>query len=203
MILMLVLLLILPTSVGFIIKLKKPSIAKKMVKYLRPGTLMVLVALIGIGIYVKFYVIKLMAQTDLILLAACAALPAAAMTLCGIVAFLLRQNWAQIKTICIEVGVQNAGVPLLILTASLSQPDADIASVPPMFVSMATGTYLGIANIIHVVHKKCCRKKDAEEAEPENYAYANHANDVIENHDKKQPFHPNEFVADDFTATKL
>ncbi len=165
MFLMLIFLLIVPTSIGFLIKYKKPTVAQKIVKYIRPVALLVLLVIIAVGIYVKLYTIKLIAYSDWQLIVACAMLPAAAMLLCGTVTFLMRQPWKQIKTICIEVGVQNTALPLLILGASLDQPDADLSTVPPMLVAIATNSYLAVAGVFHFIHKKCKAKTlDSEES---------------------------------------
>ena len=87
---------------------------------------------------------------------ACAALPASAMGTCAMVAFLMRQLWKQIKTICIEVAVQNSAVPLLILGTSFEQPD--LSSVPSILVAIAVGVYLGLAWVIHLINNKCCKQ---------------------------------------------
>ena len=163
MFMMLIFLLIVPTIAGLLIRRKKPSIAEKMVKYLRPVTYIIVLLLLCVGIYVNLYVLRLLAQAPWQLVIACAAVPAVAMTLCALVTCLIRRPWKQIKTICIEVGVQNTALPLLILRASMEQPDADLSSVPAMLVAIAVNCYLGIAAVIHFVHKKCCKKTSSTE----------------------------------------
>ena len=163
MFMMLIFLLIVPTIAGLLIRRKKPSIAEKMVKYLRPVTYIIVLLLLCVGIYVNLYVLRLLAQAPWQLVIACAALPPVAMTLCALVTCLIRRPWKQIKTICIEVGVQNTALPLLILRASMEQPDADLSSVPAMLVAIAVNCYLGIAAVIHFVRKKCCKKTPSAE----------------------------------------
>ena len=158
MFMMLIFLLIVPTATGILVRRKKPSIAEKIVKYLRPITYIVLLLLFVVGIYVNLYVLRLLAQAPWQLVVSCAALPAVAMTLCSLVTCLMRRPWKQIKTICIEVAVQNTALPILILRASMEQPDADLSSVPAMLVAIAVYCYLAIAAVIHFVHEKCCKQ---------------------------------------------
>ena len=120
----------------------------------------------GVGIYVNLYVLRLLAQAPWQLVVSCAALPAVAMTLCALVTCLVRRPWKQIKTICIEVAVQNTALPLLVLRASMEQPDADLSSVPAMLVAIAVSSYLAIAAVIHSVHKKCCKKTPSTGKDP-------------------------------------
>ena len=156
MFLMLIFLLIIPTFVGILIKRKKPNIAEKIIRYLRPATYLLLLVLVGVGIYVNLFLLQLLAYSPWELILACAALPAVAMVFCGITTFLLRRPWRQIKTICIEVGVQNTTLPLLILRSSIEQPDADLSSVPPMLVGIAVMIYLVTATAIHFMRKRFC-----------------------------------------------
>ena len=158
MFMMLIFLLIVPTATGILVRRKKPYIADKIVKYLRPITYIVLLLLFVVGIYVNLYVLQLLAQAPWQLVVSCAALPAVAMTLCALVTCLVRRPWKQIKTICIEVAVQNTALPILILRASMEQPDADLSSVPAMLVAIAVYCYLAIAAVIHFVHEKCCKQ---------------------------------------------
>ena len=155
--LQLIFLLVVHTLVGMLIKRKKPTVAQNIVKYLRPVTLMVLLLLVAVGFYVFLYILKLLPQADWQLVVTCAALPAGTTTICAMTAFLLQPPWKQIKIICFEVVVQNIAVPLLVLNASMEQPDADLSSAPSVLVAISVGLYLGIAGIIHVLHKKCCK----------------------------------------------
>ena len=160
---MLIFLLVIPTVIGILIRRKKPSPAEKIVKYVRPVTYIVLLLLVAVGIYVNLYILKLLAQVPWQLVVACAALPVVAMALCTLVTCLMRQQWKQIKTICIEVAVQNTAIPLLILRGTMEQPDADLSTVPPVMVFTIVILYLATATIIHVLHKKCCRQTPSTE----------------------------------------
>ena len=60
MFMMLIFLLTIPTVIGILIRQKKPSLAEKIVKYLRPVTYIVLLLLLAIGIYVNLYILKLL-----------------------------------------------------------------------------------------------------------------------------------------------
>ena len=142
---------------------KKPSLAEKIVKYLRPITYIIVLLLIAVGIYVNLSVVRLLAQAPWQLVVASAALPAVAMALCVLVSCLMRQQWKQIKTICIEVAVQNTAIPLLILKGTMEQPDADLSSVPSILVVTIVNLYLITGMIIHLINKKCCKKTQSTE----------------------------------------
>ena len=163
MFMMLIFLLIVPTVVGILIRRKKPSLAEKIVKYLRPITYIIVLLLIAVGIYVNLYVVRLLAQAPWQLAVASAALPAVAMALCVLVSCLMRQQWKQIKTICIEVAVQNTAIPLLILKGTMEQPDADLSSVPSILVVTIVNLYLMTGMIIQLINKKCCKKTQSTE----------------------------------------
>ena len=166
MFMMLIFLLIVPTATGILVRRKKPSIADKIVKFLRPMTYIVLLLLFAVGIYVNLYVLRLLAQAPWQLVVSCAALPAVALMLCSLVTCLVRRPWKQIKTICIEVAVQNTALPILILRASMEQPDADLSSVPAMLVAIAVYCYLAIAAVIPFVHEKCCKQTPSSDKDP-------------------------------------
>ena len=161
MFLMLIFLLIAPTVIGILIKRKKPPIAEKIVKFLRPITYIIVLLLSAVGIYVSLYIVTLLVQAPWQLAVASGALPAVAMTLCALASFLMQQQWKQIKTICIEVGIQNTAIPLLILKGTMGQPDADISSVPSILVITIVNLYLGIGSKLFIlIHKKNVAKKD-------------------------------------------
>ena len=102
------------------------------------------------------------------------------MALCIPVTCLMRQQWKQIKTICIEVAVQNTAIPLLILKGTMEQPDADLSAVPSMLVVTTVNIYLAIAAIIHVLHKKCCRQTPSTEKD-EKKIYSKKGTESINN----------------------
>ena len=65
MFMMLIFLLIVPTAAGILVRRKKPCIADKIVKYLRPITYIVLLLLFVVGIYVNLYVLQFIGTSSM------------------------------------------------------------------------------------------------------------------------------------------
>ena len=73
------------------------------------------------------------------------------------------------KTIAVETAVQNASLAMLILRASLPQPDADLATVAPVLVVLGSIFPLITAVVCRKLYHKCCNIKDEnEEVDSEN-----------------------------------
>ena len=68
---------------------------------------------------------------------------------------------ARILTIAIETGLQNTGVPIILLKFSLPQPEADISIVAPVVVAMFMPLPLWIAVTVVEIRRRCCRSKQS------------------------------------------
>ncbi|CAH1780565.1 unnamed protein product [Owenia fusiformis] len=153
-------LIVIPVTIGILIKRKKPVWAKKIEKITRPIFVILIIFIFTIGIYANLYIFKLFSWRIMI---AGALLPYCGFILGGLLAFICRQPFDKIKTICIETGIQNTGIPILLMKVSLMQPDSDLSIVAPIASSCFTPIPLWIAVACYEIKKRCFdKKKDFE-----------------------------------------
>jgi len=145
-----------PIAVGLIIQKKLPKVARIIVLCLRPFYIILILCLFTIGVYSNLYIFRLIRLTTV--LAGCA-LPYAGFTLAAIAAAVCRQPRARVLTIAIETGLQNTGIPIILMKLSLPQPDADLSIVAPVVVAMFMPLPLWIAVTIVEIRRRCCVKK--------------------------------------------
>ncbi|KAL3859418.1 hypothetical protein ACJMK2_009641 [Sinanodonta woodiana] len=154
--------LIIPVGIGMLIKWKLPRVAEKVVWGIRPIMVIFIILVFTLGIYANLYIFDLMRDKPEILLAG-ALVPYLGFIFGGIVAFLARQSWKNIRTIAIETGIQNTGIAIVLLKVSLPPPDNDISIVPPVASSIFTPIPLVIAIITREIYLRCFKKKEKEE----------------------------------------
>ncbi|KAK2147845.1 hypothetical protein LSH36_532g06048 [Paralvinella palmiformis] len=147
--------LLIPVAIGIIIRKKKPNIARSMDRMLKPFFIVLIVFMFTFGVWVNLYIFHLITLT---LCIAGATLPYLGFLLGGLVAFICRQPRSRVITIAIETGLQNTGIPILLLRFSLPQPSADLSIVSPVTTSIFTPIPLFIAVIVHEIHRHCCKK---------------------------------------------
>jgi len=75
------------------------------------------------------------------------------------VARLLRQPTARVLTIAIETGIQNTGLPIVLMKLSLPQPDADMSIVGPIAIAMFMPLPLWIAFVVIAVRRRWLRRR--------------------------------------------
>jgi hypothetical protein len=147
---------IVPISIGLIIKYKKPNVAKKIAKLIRPFMIIFLIFMFSFGMYVNAYMFQLFTPMVIvagILLPFCGFMGGAA------VSAICRQPWKRIKTIALETGIQNTGVAILLLLFSLPSPDAELAIVGSVAVSMFTPVCPLILVAFYEIRRRCCKKQ--------------------------------------------
>ena len=147
--------LLIPIGIGIIIRRKKPRVAEIFVKCLKPFFIIFIIFMFTFGIWTNLYIFQLITVP---LCIAGAFLPYVGFILGGLVAFAFRQPWARVVTIAIETGLQNTGIPIILLKYSLPQPEADMSIVSPIITSMFTPVPLFIAVIAYEIRKRFCKK---------------------------------------------
>ena len=154
---------LLPIGLGLLIQLKKPKAAQFIVKkVLRVWFIVIILFMFTFGIWTNLYVFKLITPT--MILAGCL-LPYTGFILSGLSAFLCRQPFKRILTIAIETGIQNTGIPIILMKFTLPQPEGDMAIVGPVVVAMFTPLPLWIAVTALEIRKRCCKSKQLKEEE--------------------------------------
>ena len=183
-----------PCAIGILIQKKRPLWAKNITKILKPVFLTFIIFMFSFGIYVNLYIFKLF--TPVLILAGCL-LPYCGFTLGGICAFILRQPRARIIAICLETGIQNPGVAILLMKFSLPQPDSDLSLVSPVVTSTFTPIPLLFAVGIYYIHKKCCKKDGFQEVPKEEKGHAEEEMKDLNGEPKKVSNNYNDFAEDE------
>lgn len=152
-----------PVAIGILIQKKWVRGAKFIVRCLRPFYIVLILFMFTFGVYSNLYIFRLI--TPSLILCGCL-LPYIGFLLSGLVAFILRQPLPRVLTIAIETGIQNTGVPIILMKFSLPQPEADLSVVSPVVIAMFMPLPLWIAVTVVEIRRRCCRrgKVDLEEA---------------------------------------
>ena len=109
-----------------------------------------------VGVWSNLYLFKLFTWE---LVIAGLLLPYVGFLLGGLLAFILRQPKIRIIAIAIETGIQNTGVPIILLKYSLPQPEADLSVVGPVITSIFTPIPLWIALAVLEIKSRWCQDK--------------------------------------------
>ncbi|CAG0880971.1 unnamed protein product [Cyprideis torosa] len=147
-------LLIVPMSVGVLIKRYIPSLAKILIRLIRPFSAILLVYIFTFGIYANLYIFFLLTWQVVL----------AAMSLIwlgfgfgGVFAYLLKFPTKDVIAIAIETGIQNTGVAIVLLRFSLPQPDADLTLAVPIMASTVMPIPLAVVYMYQVIMR--CRRE--------------------------------------------
>ncbi|KAL5021352.1 hypothetical protein ScPMuIL_000507 [Solemya velum] len=156
--------LVIPVGIGILIQKKKKNWAKFCVKAVKPLCVIFLLFVFTVGVYANLYIFKLM--TTKVLLSGFFII-FLGLLFGGVVAFLARQSWKNIKTIAIETGIQNTGIAIVLLQLSLPPPDSDISIVGPIIGAIFSPAPLVTAIIVRGIYIKWFEKKDVGEEDDE------------------------------------
>jgi len=141
---------LIPVIIGLLIQRYRKRLSAVIVRLLRPIYIVFILLMFTFGVWSNLYVFRLI--RPLLLLAGCL-LPYVGFLLSGVVAFILRQPPPRILTIAIETGIQNTGLPIVLMKFSLPQPEADLSVVAPiviaMFMPLPLWVAFGIREIRH------------------------------------------------------
>lgn len=155
--------ILIPVAIGILIQKKWVKGAKFIVRCLRPFYVLLILCMFTIGVYSNLYIFRLI--TPALIVAGCL-LPYIGFLLSGLIAFILRQPLPRILTIAIETGIQNTGLPIILMRFSLPQPDADLSVVSPVVVAMFMPLPLWVAVSIVEIRRRCCKKRGQLNIEP-------------------------------------
>ncbi|KAK0051529.1 ileal sodium/bile acid cotransporter [Biomphalaria pfeifferi] len=156
--------IIIPAVVGLVLQRKFPKIAKMFVNAVKYIVILMVVFIMTVGVYANVYVFYLLSGEVLL---AAATLPYLGFLLGGLVALIFRQNKVNIITIAVETGIQNTGIPIVLLRLSLTGPDKDTSTVAPVASAMFTPIPLMIGVIyvqtrLYLEKRKKNKKGEAE-----------------------------------------
>lgn len=143
--------LLLSLTIGLLLQKFKPNVAAFLRKLLKPFTAVLMTCVVVGGIYVSFYVVKLL--TWKVIVAGLSVALGGYFT-GAVVAFIAGLNRKQIIACSIETALQNPGIAFVLLQLSLDQPESDIAAVPVIGQLFMTGIPLWITFLIYISIKK-------------------------------------------------
>lgn len=135
---------------------RKPELSKKFIKCLKPLFIGLMVFLFTVGIWINSYLFGLVTVKIVV---AGLLLPYIGYILSGVAAVLLQQPFYRVVTIIVETGIQNTGIPILLMKFSLPQPEADMSFISPVMIAAFTPIPLWIAFIIKEIYGRCHKKQ--------------------------------------------
>ena len=144
-----------PLFVGIFIKYKYFNVAKKLIKVLKPVTIVMILIFMVVGIYSNFYIFQLFRPKYIL---AGALLPYGGYLSGGIIAAILQQPWTRIKTIALETGMQNVGVAFFLMVTSFPPPLGDISALAPAASAMMTPVPPFLVAVPYLIYKRCTRR---------------------------------------------
>ncbi|XP_074644860.1 ileal sodium/bile acid cotransporter-like [Tubulanus polymorphus] len=157
--------IIAPVGVGVLLQKKAPKFTKKLGKCIRPFLIILILFMTTFGSWVNMYIFRLFTPKVLV---AGMLLPWTGFALGGLIPTIFRRPKNRILTIAIETGIQNTGVPIMLLLFSLESPQGDLAIVAPIAQSMFTPLPLLFAIAVFETHKRCCKKRSKETKDDED-----------------------------------
>ncbi|XP_013401061.1 ileal sodium/bile acid cotransporter [Lingula anatina] len=179
-----------PVALGLLLHLWKPKLAMKCKRLIRPLALIFLIYIYTFGMYVNWFIWGLLADHSY-LLAVGIITPWCGYIFGFFLAKIFRQPKRRAITIALETGIQNIGIPMIILRFSLPQPDGDLGSLMPSLQGLSQMLPLYLILIALTIKRRCCDKGDDEESERElkdisevdnsvcNSAFEKHENGVV------------------------
>ena len=144
-------LLLVSLVLGLLLRHYKPKVGQQFSRAARPVALFYTVLLLTLGIYTYRYAFDVL-FSDWRTIVAGLAFPYTIMLLAGLVAKVCKESWPRVLTVAIEVGIQNGSVTLIVLSFTLGQPEADLASAMPIACLLLTPVPLVIGIIARLIH---------------------------------------------------
>ncbi|XP_027236984.2 ileal sodium/bile acid cotransporter [Penaeus vannamei] len=165
---MLVVGLVLPLSIGLVIKRCSPRVALVLKRLLKPISIIFIVFMMTFGVYANLYIFAFFSWKVAL---AGILLPWLGFLFGAVASLVCRRSWEEAIAISIETGVQNTGLSIGILKVALQEfaPLGDITMVIPVAVATMTPIPLTIAYIAKRI-RECRAKKTTYEVDcPDDY----------------------------------
>jgi solute carrier family 10 (sodium/bile acid cotransporter), member 3/5 len=110
-------------------------VAAVLAQMLKPLAMIVIAVTIGFGTYANLYMFYLL---DWRVLVSSFSLVWLGYAFGGTCALVCRRSWPDALAVAIETGIQNTGIAIFVLRLMLDQPEADINTVVPVTVAIAS-----------------------------------------------------------------
>lgn len=144
--------ILVPVSVGIVIKRRLPEKANRLERIIRPLSFI----LMSVGIYLTFRMgLVLLKTVNLEVLLLGVLVPALGSLFGFSFAKISRLPLPVCKTVGIESGMLNSFLALAVIQLSFSQPKADLASVAPFTVAMCAGCEMLLILLFYKAKRRC------------------------------------------------
>ncbi|CAF4840518.1 unnamed protein product, partial [Rotaria sp. Silwood1] len=144
-------LVIIPYSIGIAISHFYPKSRLVVKKIMKPMMIFLLLFFLTFSLVVNWYLFKML---DLSTALSAPLLPFSGFILGATLAWICRVEWAHVKTVGIEAGIQNVSIAFMIIMHSFPQPYATEGIVVPMVVALLTTPPFWIILIVRKQIKK-------------------------------------------------
>lgn len=147
--------LILPVIGGILLKHFRPHLEESAKRTIKITSVVVILVVVFFGTYANFYIYLLMTWRTVL----CGMLlPWSGFIVGFTAAYVSRQSWQNSITVAVETGIQNAGIAIILISFSLTQPDSDLTLVMPISVLIFTPVPLVICLIVKTIRE--CNRAD-------------------------------------------
>uniref|UniRef100_A0A0B7AEI0 Uncharacterized protein n=2 Tax=Arion vulgaris TaxID=1028688 RepID=A0A0B7AEI0_9EUPU len=159
--------IVVPIIVGLFLQRKFPKIASCFVKAVKYIMILFIIFVMTVGVYANLYIFSLMSGEVLL---ASALLPYLGFIFGGLAALIGRQDRANIIAIAVETGIQNTGIPIILLRLSLQGPDKDTSIVAPVASAILTPIPLIFGILFVQIRKHIKARKTNKDNSVEEFA---------------------------------
>ena len=149
---------IIPIIIGIIIQKKCPRLSNLWIKVVPYIMVVFLIFCLSVGTYAYWYMFLLV---DLPIIIGSASIPYLGFIFGGLLAVVLRQKKENVVAIAVETGIQNTGIPVLILQSSLSGAHKYTSIIAPVMSASFTPLPLAVVSLSLFI-KQRNHKKAAE-----------------------------------------
>ncbi|CAF0943208.1 unnamed protein product [Adineta ricciae] len=150
-------LVVVPYSIGIVISHYSPRTRSIIEKLVKPMMLFLLIFFLIFGSIVNWY---LLSMIDIYTALTAPLLPYLGFICGALLAYICGLEWAHVKTIGIEAGIQNVGIAFMIIFYSFPQPYATQAVVVPLVVAFLTTKPLWL---IYVIRSRVMKYRKGKE----------------------------------------
>ncbi|GFR98118.1 ileal sodium/bile acid cotransporter [Elysia marginata] len=148
-----------PCAVGLYIRRKNPRLAAFLISSIKYLTLFFLTYCFTVGVYINLFAFQLMRPRVLL---ASGLVPFTGFLLGGLAAFMMGRDKISIITIALETGIQNNGVPIVMMRLSMTGPERDTSVVGPVASGIVSTLPLGIAVLVILIRNKIAFQQATE-----------------------------------------
>lgn len=127
--------LIVPLGIGLLIQRFLPRVSRILVRILKPASSLLILFIVIFAIVTNLYLFELFSWQIVV---AGLILPWLSYILGFLAAWLFRQPYPDRLAIALETGIQNTGIAIFLLRATLPKPQDDLTTVVPVSVAIMT-----------------------------------------------------------------